>query len=271
MRRRMKVLCFLVACHMTAMEAQQSVRVALVQSHLAWGDVDANLKAFGKRTAECEECDLIILPELFASGCEMKQETDTKQATAARFGEIETTLRKWATQKRAVVIGSAVYANEGKYYNRLIAAFPNGNVRYYDKRNCFKKGSFTPGKEALVFEHKGIRFATFICYDLRFPEWCRNNGHYDAALYIANWPASRRDDWNRLLKERAVENRVYVAAVNCAGYDPNRLYYAGDSQLLSPEGEILSRCGEGTDEICYGTILLPDTQTTKEGIQTPHP
>lgn len=44
------------------------VRVALVQAHLAWGDVDKNLEAFGKRVKECKDCDVIVFPELFTSG-----------------------------------------------------------------------------------------------------------------------------------------------------------------------------------------------------------
>lgn len=256
MERIMKVFClFLIISHLFVAQAQ-TIKVALVQSHLVWGDVDANLKAFDKRVEACEPCDLIVFPELFVSGCEMKKaEKKNKYSVAGRFEDVEVALRNWAVQKRAVVIGSTVYALEGKFYNRLIAAFPDSTILYYDKHNCFKKGSFSPGKEPLIFVYKGVRFATYICYDLRFPEWSRSGGLYDAAIYIANWPASRREDWNRLLRERAIENHVHVVAVNCAGTDPYGLYYAGDSQLLDPEGEVMTQCGEGLDEIQYGVIL----------------
>lgn len=101
-----------------------------------------------------------------------------------------------------------------------------------------------------------MKFATYICYDLRFPEWSRNNGSYDVAIYIANWPASRREDWNRLLKERAMENNAHIIAVNCAGNDPYGPYYAGDSQLLNPEGETVVLCNEGKEDLRYGLITL---------------
>ena len=51
-------------------KAQDSVKVALVQAHLAWGDVDANLRDFDKRVRSCKGCDMIVFPELFTSGCE---------------------------------------------------------------------------------------------------------------------------------------------------------------------------------------------------------
>ena len=54
-------------------KAQDSVKVALVQAHLAWGDMDDNLQAFEKRVRLCKGCDMIVFPELFTSGCEMKK------------------------------------------------------------------------------------------------------------------------------------------------------------------------------------------------------
>lgn len=229
-------------------------RVALVQAELAWGDVDANLAAFEQRVEACRGCELIVFPELFPSGCEMKKKTavsaaDSKRKVAARYEEILEKMKTWAASSGALVIGSTIYASEGKYYNRLLAVFPDGHYRYYDKHNCFKKGSFTPGDSHLILEWKGHRIATYICYDLRFPAWSRNDGKYDTAIYIANWPASRRDDWNRLLRQRAVENRAYILAVNCAGTDPAGLAYAGDSGLLAPDGEWLGKCELYREEI----------------------
>lgn len=87
-------------------------------------------------------------------------------------------------------------------------------------------------------EWKSIRLATFICYDLRFPEWSRNENNYDIALYIANWPSSRSDDWNNLLKERAKENKAFVVAVNCVGGDRNGTVYKGESCVIAPDGNL---------------------------------
>ena len=54
MERIMKVFClFLIISHLFVAQAQ-TIKVALVQPHLVWGDVDANLKAFDKRVEACE-------------------------------------------------------------------------------------------------------------------------------------------------------------------------------------------------------------------------
>lgn len=229
-------------------------RVALVQPHLAWGNVEANLSAFEKRAQQCKDCDVIVFPELFTSGCEMKKKNkeeaiSSKDEVASYYSATIKKMKKWAKQTDALIIGSTIYKEAGKYYNRLLAVFPNGEYQYYDKHNCFKKGSFSPGDKQLILNWRGHRFATYICYDLRFPEWSRNDGQYDTAIYIANWPASRSEDWDKLLSERAVENEAYVIAVNCVGTDLAGIDYVGGSTLIAPCGEIQAKCKDSKEDI----------------------
>lgn len=243
-----------------AEETKPVCRIALVQATLAWGDVEANLLAFEKRIDTCKHCDLIVLPELFTSGCAMKKKSKEesvrqKEHIASFYPEVMEKMKTWASQKQALVMGSTVYEEDGRFFNRLIAAFPDGTCRFYDKHNCFKMGGYTPGKEHLVLEYKGWKVATYICYDLRFPEWSRNTTGYDMAIYVANWPESRREDWNRLLRERAVENKAVIVGVNCAGSDSDGMRYAGDSSVWDTDGQVIGTCREYTDEVKYIDLL----------------
>ncbi|MDP1271133.1 nitrilase-related carbon-nitrogen hydrolase, partial [Klebsiella pneumoniae] len=70
-----------------------------------------------------------------------------------------------------------------------------------------------------VIEYKGWRILPQVCYDLRFPVWCRNRNDYDLMLCVANWPSPRRHAWRTLLLARAIENQCYVAGVNRVGED----------------------------------------------------
>ena len=101
---------------------------------------------------------------------------------------------------------------------------------------------FTSGNKKLLIEYEGVKIAPFICYDLRFPVWSRNTEMYDMAVYVANWPAVRREAWQILLRARAIENQCYAIGVNCVGKDGNGLEYSGDSAIVSPKGEVLVRC-----------------------------
>jgi predicted amidohydrolase len=168
-----------------------------------------------------------------------------KNEVAGRFDEIRQRMLQWSKQVQAVVLGSTVYAAEDLYYNRMIIAFPDGQCQYYDKRHCFRMGGenehFSSGGRRVVFDYAGAKIAVFICYDLRFPVWCRNVDGYDIAVYIANWPAARREVWQMLLKARAIENQAYVAGVNCVGTDLNGIVYAGDSMGVNARGEVMKQ------------------------------
>ncbi len=232
----------------------QPLRVALVQSNLSWGNIDENIAAFEAKISSIDSCDLIVLPELFISGCDMrKQDKELKVAekhrVASEYPNVIERMREWAVESGAVVVGSTIYEHADKFYNRLLALYPDGRVLCYDKHNCFKMGSFDPGEEQVVIDVKGCRLATYICYDLRFAEWSRNDGRYDGAIYIANWPESRAEDWSSLLSERATENSAYVIGVNCVGVDLAGINYMGDSSLYSPSGSLIDKCATGEEEI----------------------
>ena len=243
------------------------MNIALIQSSLVWGHVEENLAAFDVRVAACHGADLILLPEMFTSGCMMVKKAPEvavaeKMQVAARYEDIWQMMLTWAARTDALVAGSTVYEENGRYYNRLIAAFPDGHCAYYDKRHCFRMGGenehFSAGRQQLVFDFRGARIAAFVCYDLRFPVWCRNTQDYDIALFVANWPESRREVWKTLLKARAIENQAFVAAVNCVGTDANAIRYAGDSMLLDARGNVLAGAREYTEETVIADCKLEE-------------
>ena len=237
-----------------ALHAQPKIRVALVQSAFEWGNVEANLRNFDQKVCSIKGCHLIVLPELFISGCDMRKKSKeksirTKDAIAAHYDNTIEQMRQWAKATDAVIVGSTIYKEGNCYFNRLLAVRPSGDYDVYDKRNCFKRGSFTPGEDHLVIKLNERRFATYICYDLRFPEWSKNNGRYDTAIYIANWTQTTAADWNCLLRERAKENKAHVIAVNCVGNDKAGKTFMGDSQVIAPDGKILAKAQEMKEEI----------------------
>lgn len=245
------------------------MKIALIQSELVWGDVEANLVGFDKKIALCWDCDLILLPEMFTAGCMMvKKSPDLAQSSKDRiadyFVEVKEKMLAWAARQDTLVVGSSVYREGKNYYNRLVAAFPDGHCQYYDKRHCFRMGGenehFSAGTRQLVFDYRGIRIAAFICYDLRFPVWCRNVLDYDLALFVANWPESRREIWITLLKARAIENQAYVAGVNCVGTDNNGLRYTGDSMLVDARGNVVAAAESFQEDIVMAELDISGLQ-----------
>jgi len=100
--------------------------------------------------------------------------------------------------------------------------------------------TYSAGDRTITVELKGWHLRPFICYDLRFPVWTRNNkNQYDLAIFVANWPAPRSRHWETLLRARAIENLCYVVGVNRVGTDGNGLPYDGKSAIIDPAGEVL--------------------------------
>ena len=222
----------------------QDLRLALVQSELAWHDPVANRAHFERLLTAVGETDLVILPEMFTTGFSM----DSAALAEPAEGPTAVWLLEQARRLGAVVTGSLIVRDaNGQYRNRLLWATPEGELLHYDKRHLFRMAGehehYAPGETRLLVQLKGWRIRPLICYDLRFPVWSRAQDDTDLLLYVANWPAPRRGHWNRLLPARAIENLCYVAAVNRIGRDGNGHPYAGDSQVLDFQGEPLVEAG----------------------------
>ena len=154
-------------------------------------------------------------------------------------------MKKFAQEKNAVVTGSVSICEDEKFLNRFYFVEPNGNYYFYDKRHLFSYSGedkkYSAGNEKVIVNYKGWRILLQVCYDLRFPVYARNNGNYDAILYVANWPKSRIDAWQTLLKARAIENQAYVFGLNRIGIDGNRLEYPESSYCFFADGTDVSK------------------------------
>ena len=134
------------------------------------------------------------------------------------------------------------------YYNRLGIA-ENGELKLnYAKIHPFSYGFegdyYQGGRKLKSVEWKDTTLGAFICYDLRFPEIFQISSEKSEIIFvIANWPRSRIDQWDTLLKARAIENQVYMVGVNRTG-DGDGLHYNGHSAIYSPDGEVITTIRE---------------------------
>lgn len=220
------------------------LKLALVQTALHWHQRDANLADLKAIIADHGDADLIVLPEMFTTGFSMAPEQQAEPAD----GPTLAWLRERAADLGSTLTGSVMVREaDGRHRNRLLWVGPEGNVCYYDKRHLFRMAGehqhYSAGERPLTVTLKGWRIRPLVCYDLRFPVWSRDPRDTDLLLYVANWPASRRLHWTRLLAARAIENLCYVAAANRIGEDGNGVSHAGDSRVLDFQGDTLADAG----------------------------
>jgi len=213
------------------------LKIGLIQPDLVWENIPANLEHLKARIVRFnKEADILLLPELFTTGFTMR----TAEFAERMEGNTVRWMKELAVVTCAVIGGSIIIEDEGKYMNRFLWIRPDGQLTYYDKKHLFRMGEedrhFTAGNSLKVIEHKGWRIRLNICYDLRFPVWSRNTGDYDLLIFIANWPERRKRVWKTLLQARAIENHCYVAGVNRIGTDGNGISYSGDSCVIDFKG-----------------------------------
>ena len=223
------------------------LRVSLVQQPLLWHDPEGNRARFGELLAPLAGAtDLVVLPETFTTGFSMEVEVLGEAAA----GPTVDWLRAQAAALDAAVTGSVITRAGTRYYNRLLWAFPSGEVRHYDKRHLFRMGRehehFTPGLAAWSVSWRGMRICPLVCYDLRFPVFSRRRPDldYDLLIYVANWPSARVEAWQLLLRARAVENQAFVVGVNRSGPDGKGVAYPGASATIDYLGRTLVALGD---------------------------
>lgn len=217
------------------------LRVAALPLTIEWADKDANIAAVEKALEKLPAgTDVIVLPELFSTG--YSDDPDVLAALAERnTGATVDKIKEWAARTGAAIAGSYLASTHPKIYNRGFFIEPSGEETFYDKRHLFSLSKeaqlFAPGDERpRIVRFRGWNISLIVCYDLRFPVWCRcRQGEYDLLLVTANWPKARGYAWEHLLIARAIENQCCVVGANRGGSD---VYgdYAGLTYIFDGRG-----------------------------------
>ena len=215
------------------------MNIALVQSHIIWENKDKNIAVLEQVITDNPDVDAFFLPEMSFTGFSMNT-----SVTTDRNRETQNQMRKIALDHN-VCLGFGWVRPAGEKCSNVYSVIDKeGNVvSEFNKIHPFSFSGedryFTGGDTVSVYDLCGIPFSTFICYDLRFPESFRKVCDKVHAIVIpANWPAKRSEHWKTLLRARAIENQLYIFAVNCVG-DINGVSYSGDSCVVNPNGDVI--------------------------------
>lgn len=225
------------------------MRLSLAQIQIQPGDLSGNLLKAEEMisSAAALKADLILLPELWSSGYDLSHST----AQAAENQHILHSISVLARQHHIWIGGSLLETHDEKIFNTFSLIDPQGNRQAeYNKIHLFKlmgedrwlTGGDTPITTQLPCGETGLA----ICYDLRFPELFRHYALQGARLILitAEWPLARSEHWRILLRARAIENQLFIAAVNAVG-DSSGTIMGGFSTIIDPWGNIVI---EGTPD-----------------------
>lgn len=195
--------------------------------------------------------DLVVFPEgaMHDFG---RPDHDLSAVAEPVDGPYVEALRTQARRLGATLVGHLFERNpEGLPYNTQVVVAPDGSVAAtyrkihlydsfgYAESDRLGAGALTP----VVIDVAGLPIGLLTCYDLRFPEMARALVDAGARLLVAPsaWVAGalKEDHWQLLVRTRAVENTVYVAAAAQSGRA-----YCGRSMLVDPMGIVVAAAGE---------------------------
>ena len=241
------------------------LRISLVQFDIVWeSPVSNRLKLDLLLEPLKGKTDLILLPEMFTTGFTMR----AKELAESMDGESVKWMKSQAKSSRAALAGSLIIKEHNHYYNRFLFITPAEEIFFYDKKHLFSMGKedqyFSHGSKRVVVKYSGWRIVLFICYDLRFPVWCRSIKDADLMLFTANWPENRKIVWQTLTRARAIENQLYVAGVNRSGVDGSGITYSGDSMLIDPKGMVRCDLNNLPDVVETSSISLQELNRFRE-------
>jgi predicted amidohydrolase len=126
------------------------MNITLIQSDIIWEDLNQNLELFSNKINSIKHnTDLIVLPEMFATGFSM----NPKQFANNYALQIDW-LKEHSTNKKCTVTGSVINQINGSFYNSLIWMNPDGNYLVYNKRHLFSFAGehlhYSPGNENIT-------------------------------------------------------------------------------------------------------------------------
>lgn len=237
-------------------------KIALIQMDCTLGDKEGNIRKAQKQITEAAQngAKLICLPEAFNSGylgSAMAQMMDMAEPVdGPAISQMQALARQLAvfilapifcTVGKGVENTAVLIDDEGEIVGRYSKTHPVGDERKYLQR----------GEDYPVWETKLGRIGVVICYDVCFPETVRILALKGAELVLvpSAWRASYyfKEWWDINLPCRALDNLLFVAAVNRTGLSGDEIF-AGKTQVCDPIGTVLAACGVEEETILYETI-----------------
>jgi deaminated glutathione amidase len=264
------------------MSEKRQITISIAQFSVTDEDKAGNLnKALGYlETAGQRGSDLVVLPELF-TGTGFSGAKAHEALAEPIPGPTSAALSDMA-RKHAMYVTGSFYEKgaDGRFYNTAPVIGPSGEILgCYRKTHLFdvpkrtdlppgimESSKVSPGAELQLYDTNLCRFGIGICADLRFHEMFRAYALAGAELVVlpTAFLAPRFDHWDFLLKARATDNQIFIAASGMTGRDAKTgIGFIGRSTIVDPWGVILAGAPD-EEALLTGTIDLDQVTRVRD-------
>jgi predicted amidohydrolase len=235
------------------------------------GDPDKNFERVQAWSAEAARrgSALVVFPELWSTAYDLE---NWRQHALPLGSGMFARLSALAKEQQIAIASSILEVKDERAFNTLVLYDAHGELR-----GLYRKVHLVPmldepkwlaaGEALTLVEMEWGRTGLGICYDLRFPEMWRTYALGGARLMLlpAEWPSRRAAHWQTLLRARAIENQVFIAACNRVGESKGEIF-AGKSVVLDPWGEAVIEGGAEAESLLTAEIDLAKVDDVRSRI-----
>lgn len=248
------------------------MRAGFIQFKPVFGDIGGNIQII-ERLVESVDAELVVLPELCTTGYLFTSRQEVEGlGEEVPSGRTTEALCRLAHAKNTYLVAGLIEKCGEKLYNASVLVGPGGHIATYRKIHLFYEETlwFTPGDLAFSVYDIGIcRVGMMICFDWIFPEAARALALRGADLLCH--PSNLVLPYcQEAMITRCLENRVFAITANRIGTEirgEKKLYFTGKSQITGPDGTVIRRAGETTEET--GVVDI-DVQRAREKAINPY-
>ncbi|MAD41809.1 MAG: carbon-nitrogen hydrolase family protein [Arcobacter sp.] len=196
-------------------------------------DFSKNLEHLKSLIKECPKDSLILAPEIALSGFCYDRMQEAADFSLLAIKE----LQDLALNKTIAL--TLITKQDERFFNTLYIFHNQEIIHTQSKIKLFPLGNelehFVAGNEEdiKIIEINGVKIATLICFELRFPQLWEKVKGADIILNPAMWGLKRKDHYETISKSLALVNQCFVIAANSA--DSNM---AKGSAIISPFGNV---------------------------------
>ncbi len=235
------------------------MRVGVVQFAPVFGAVARNI-AKAISLVRGQQADIWVLPELFATGYQLRDRAETSALAEEVQGPTLSTMAEKAAAFGCWFCGGFPERDGDRLYNSAFLVGPMGDVYVYRKVHLFghEKACFDPGDRGFgVVSVGGTLVGLMICFDWVFPESARTLALRGAQviLHPSNLVLPHGPE---AMKTRALENRVCTVTANRVGSESRlpgqQLTYIGQSVIYDSRGVKRVHLGSSEEAAAVATL-----------------
>lgn len=240
--------------HDTPTPNDSPLKVRLLQTAPALGDVSGNLEHLNGLMRTASDRDLVATAELATHGYHLGDAPEARPITAN-----DERLLRLGSYGPAALVGFAEADHHHTFNSAALIA--DGEARVQRKmylptyRAWEERKHFRPGGRLHCYDLPNARISTLICNDAWQPAMPWLAGHAGAEVLVvpvnsvtSNVGLPTDQAWEIILRHAAVTMQAFVLFINRSGSESGQEFWGG-SRVIHPSGEVMAQLGHEPGEL----------------------